>query len=50
MLSTKRDMDLFSEQSLGHYHSIALQNKLASILGPYGAGQRSPPSRSTQIE
>jgi hypothetical protein len=33
ILQTKRDLDLFG----GHHHSIALQNKLASILGPLGA-------------
>jgi hypothetical protein len=29
-----RGLDLFSENSLAHYYSIAIRNKLAKILGP----------------
>jgi hypothetical protein len=29
-----RSLDLFSEQSIGHYFSIAIRNKLWAILEP----------------
>jgi hypothetical protein len=29
-----RGLDLFSENSIGHYFGIALRNKLAAILEP----------------
>jgi hypothetical protein len=34
LLADMRDLDLFSEQSIGHYFSIALRNKLWAIFGP----------------
>ena len=34
ILQTMRSLDLFSEQSIGHYFSIALRNKLWGIFGP----------------
>jgi hypothetical protein len=34
ILQTMRSLDLFSEQSIGHYFSIALRNKLLNIFGP----------------
>ena len=34
ILRTMRSLDLFSEQSIGHYFSIAIRNKLFNILGP----------------
>jgi hypothetical protein len=34
ILQTMRGLDLFSENSLAHYYSIAIRNKLAKILGP----------------
>jgi hypothetical protein len=34
ILQTMRGLDLFSEQSLGHYYAIAIRNKLAAILEP----------------
>jgi hypothetical protein len=34
LLETLRSVDIFREESLGHYMSIALRNKLAAILEP----------------
>jgi hypothetical protein len=34
ILETMRSLDLFSQQNIGHYLSIALRNKLARILEP----------------
>ena len=34
ILQTMRGLDLFSEQSIGHYYSIAIRNKLSAILEP----------------
>ncbi len=34
LLRTMRGLDLFSENSIGHYYSIALRNKLSAILEP----------------
>jgi hypothetical protein len=37
ILETMRGLDLFGEQSLAHYYSIAIRNKLAAILEPADA-------------
>jgi hypothetical protein len=34
ILQTMRGLDLFSEQSIGRYYSIAIRNKLWAILEP----------------
>jgi hypothetical protein len=34
ILQTMRSLDLFSEQSLAHYLSLVLRNKLTAILNP----------------
>ena len=34
ILQTMRGLDLFSEQSIGHYLSLVVRNKLVKILGP----------------
>jgi hypothetical protein len=34
ILQTMRSLDLFSEQSIGRYYSIAIRNKLWAILEP----------------
>jgi hypothetical protein len=34
ILLTMRSLDLFGEQEIGHYYSIAIRNKLFNVLGP----------------
>jgi hypothetical protein len=45
ILQTMRSLDLFSEQSIGRYFSIALKNKLFKILGPTVAAEPAKPAR-----
>jgi hypothetical protein len=41
-----RSLDLFSEQSIGRYLSIALKNKLFRILGPTVAAEPAKPPKA----
>jgi hypothetical protein len=34
ILETMRSLDLFSDNSIGHYYSIVIRNKVAAILAP----------------
>jgi hypothetical protein len=34
ILQTIRSLEIFSEESIGHYYAIAIRNKVAGILGP----------------
>ena len=42
ILQTMRGLDLFSEQSLAHYLSLVLRNKLTAILNPAEAQVGNP--------
>jgi hypothetical protein len=42
ILQTMRELDLFSDDSLGHYFSIAIRNKVSAILEPVGREASKP--------